>query len=104
MFKTDFPYQNITASFLPHSPTSSSQFQCVTAKNCIPLGWRCDGDDDCVDKSDEEPETCRLAGSLPPGGGFCPPNMHRCIGSDRCINISSLCDGKSDCADHSDEG
>lgn len=32
-------------------PTS---FQCRTSGFCVPLIWRCDGDQDCPDGSDEE--------------------------------------------------
>ena len=37
----------------------SNHFQCTNGR-CIPQIWRCDYDDDCGDRSDEQPvETCR---------------------------------------------
>lgn len=33
------------------------EFQCNNTL-CKPLGWRCDGEDDCGDNSDENPEDC----------------------------------------------
>lgn len=44
----------------------SGQFQCELTKQCIPMGWRCDGDVDCgrsdrfgEDTSDEDPLKCK---------------------------------------------
>lgn len=33
------------------------EFHCDNNK-CKPLMWRCDGEDDCGDSSDEDPELC----------------------------------------------
>jgi len=37
---------------------SDEEFRCVGDSRCIPLRWRCDGEKDCEDKSDEHPESC----------------------------------------------
>lgn len=31
----------------------TDMFKCKNGNSCIPLGWKCDGDFDCLDKSDE---------------------------------------------------
>lgn len=33
------------------------EFQCNNTL-CKPLAWKCDGEDDCGDNSDEDPEEC----------------------------------------------
>lgn len=38
-----------------HCP--QDEFQCNNTL-CKPLGWKCDGEDDCGDNSDENPEEC----------------------------------------------
>ncbi|XP_050504158.1 sortilin-related receptor-like isoform X12 [Diabrotica virgifera virgifera] len=125
-------------------PLSSTNFTCPSVGNscspehftcsnhfCIPRGWKCDGEDDCGDNSDEfqcSTQTC------PPsffvcGDGKCLPNYWRCDydtdcadGSDeakcprqnctegqfecengRCISSKWRCDGENDCRDGSDE-
>lgn len=35
-----------------------SQFTCASGQ-CIPKTWKCDGEPDCVDGSDEDPAFCR---------------------------------------------
>ena len=40
-----------------HHTCEPSSFQCHTG-HCIPLRWKCDGDDDCQDDSDEDPQFC----------------------------------------------
>ena len=46
------------------------EFQCNNTL-CKPLAWKCDGEDDCGDNSDENPEECGEAGGAGPraGGG-----------------------------------
>jgi low-density lipoprotein receptor-related protein 1 (alpha-2-macroglobulin receptor) len=66
-----------------------NQFECSN-KRCIPYVWRCDGDDDCGDKSDE-PSNCTTAA--------CPDNYLKCISTGRCVPTSWRCDGDRDCGD-----
>ncbi|XP_057669254.1 sortilin-related receptor-like [Diorhabda carinulata] len=123
------PLVNLTCPSVGNS-CSPEHFTCNNHL-CIPKGWKCDGEDDCGDGSDEFQcitETC------PPsfficGDGKCLPNYWRCDydtdcadGSDeancprqnctagqfacengRCISSKWRCDGENDCRDESDE-
>lgn len=46
-----------------HCPLDA--FQCNNML-CKPLSWRCDGEDDCGDNSDEDPEQCSKTPSFIP--------------------------------------
>lgn len=67
------------ATAAPASCAAAAQFACRSGE-CVHLGWRCDGDRDCKDKSDEAdcrkpppPRTARPRRPLPAGQKCGPP-------------------------------
>ncbi|XP_034358406.1 low-density lipoprotein receptor-related protein 8 isoform X12 [Arvicanthis niloticus] len=81
--------QGTTATPAACAPTT--QFTCRSGE-CIHLGWRCDGDRDCKDKSDEA--DCSL--------GPCGENEFQC-GDGTCVLAIKRCNQERDCLDGSDE-
>ncbi|XP_067027218.1 low-density lipoprotein receptor-like isoform X2 [Acropora muricata] len=72
---------------------SSDQFDCGDQR-CIPNIWKCDGEVDCANHSDER--GCSEA--------FCNPDTKfQCKTTERCIPKRWLCDSDDDCGDNSDE-
>lgn len=60
---------------------------------CIPIWWKCDGQKDCLDGSDE-PDLCPHR--------FCRLGQFQCRDGN-CTSPQALCNARQDCADGSDE-
>lgn len=73
------------------------EFQCNNTL-CKPLAWKCDGEDDCGDNSDENPEECGEAlrarveepqggagSQAPRGPAAAPGSLWLCAGSPVCV-------------------
>ncbi|KAF5282013.1 hypothetical protein FQA39_LY00537 [Lamprigera yunnana] len=123
------PYANKTCPKIA-STCGNGHFTCSNGV-CVPKGWRCDGEDDCGDESDEA--QCNIDTCAPNffvcGDGKCLPHYWRCdyerdcadgsdelncpkqnctsthfvCGNGRCISSRWRCDGENDCRDGSDE-
>ena len=77
------------------------EFNCSDSSMCIDKKWKCDGDFDCADHSDER--DCK--GTIFDGEGhLCSDTDFTCASGDECIHKTWACDGDQDCLDGSDEG
>ncbi|MCI4378615.1 hypothetical protein PGIGA_G00218000, partial [Pangasianodon gigas] len=72
---------------------SSTQYRCADNERCIPIWWKCDGQRDCRDGSDE-PSTCPLR--------HCRLGQFQC-NDGNCTSSHFLCNSNHDCPDGSDE-
>uniref|UniRef100_G1SDS2 Low density lipoprotein receptor n=1 Tax=Oryctolagus cuniculus TaxID=9986 RepID=G1SDS2_RABIT len=72
-------------------PSPRHEFHCGSGE-CVHASWRCDGDADCRDGSDER--DCAAA--------TCRPDEFQCSDG-TCIHGSRQCDQQQDCGDMSDE-
>ncbi|TWW70868.1 MAM and LDL-receptor class A domain-containing protein 1 [Takifugu flavidus] len=77
------------------------QYQCTYYFQCLPMSWRCDGELDCADKSDEESCPGQVPGTVPPQVG-CPTGQYQCLDSS-CVPSILRCDSVADCPEGEDE-
>ncbi|KAM7407483.1 hypothetical protein PAMA_003284 [Pampus argenteus] len=72
---------------------TSTQYRCANNERCIPIWWKCDGQRDCRDGSDE-PSTCPTR--------HCRLGQFQC-NDGNCTSPHFLCNSNQDCHDGSDE-
>ncbi|XP_041929828.1 low-density lipoprotein receptor-related protein 3 [Alosa sapidissima] len=86
---------------LGQSICQADEFLCGNGK-CVPRSWRCNGQDECGDQTDE-----RSCAAPPTDAPFdlCPRGSLACrLGpTTRCLPPERRCDGTSDCPDGTDE-
>nr|XP_006823232.1 PREDICTED: low-density lipoprotein receptor-related protein 2-like [Saccoglossus kowalevskii] len=87
----DFVLQSNQRECMPNC--SNTQYRCADNEKCIPLLWKCDGQADCRDASDE-PTSCPIR--------VCNPGWFQCDNFN-CTRSVWICDGDNDCGDMSDE-
>ncbi|XP_068434980.1 low-density lipoprotein receptor-related protein 3 isoform X2 [Clinocottus analis] len=86
---------------LGQSSCQSDEFLCGNGK-CLPRSWKCNGQDECGDATDERscspPPTEARPGLCPLGSLVCTEAQ-----STRCLPAALRCNGVRDCADGTDE-
>jgi low-density lipoprotein receptor-related protein 1 (alpha-2-macroglobulin receptor) len=83
---------------------TSQEFSCANGIECVAAYYRCDGVNDCLDKSDED--NCKTIKQRPTFNEttICDHPDRLCKVTNKCIRVDQLCDGRTDCPDKSDEG
>ncbi|XP_074522803.1 low-density lipoprotein receptor-related protein 3 isoform X2 [Halichoeres trimaculatus] len=86
---------------LGQSSCQSDEFLCGNGK-CLPRSWKCNGQDECGDASDERSCSPPPTEALP---GLCPYGSVPCTEaqSTRCLPAALRCNRARDCHDGSDE-
>ncbi|KAM9230178.1 MAM and LDL-receptor class A domain-containing protein 1 [Dugong dugon] len=78
------------------SPCEADQFSCIYILQCVPLTGTCNGQEECIDGSDE------MDCSLSPPPQLCSEMEFQCS-ANQCIPSLLLCDGVPDCHFNEDE-
>uniref|UniRef100_A0A3Q2C7L2 EGF-like domain-containing protein n=1 Tax=Cyprinodon variegatus TaxID=28743 RepID=A0A3Q2C7L2_CYPVA len=89
---------SVNPSYAPPPQCQPGEFACKNNR-CIQERWKCDGDNDCLDNSDETPDLCLGAVTH-----TCPADKFKCK-NNRCIPLLmfAVCSPDNDCGDNSDE-
>lgn len=90
-----------SAGHLGQSSCQSDEFLCGNGK-CLPRSWKCNGQDECGDATDERSCSPAPTETQP---GLCPFGSLSCTEaqSTRCLPAALRCNGVRDCPDGTDE-
>uniref|UniRef100_A0A669DX38 Low density lipoprotein receptor-related protein 8, apolipoprotein e receptor n=1 Tax=Oreochromis niloticus TaxID=8128 RepID=A0A669DX38_ORENI len=86
---------NVSVLYTAKKTCAATDFTCKNGQ-CLPARWRCDGEVECADGSDEADSICSRQ--------TCPPEKFDCGGAaSKCVSLSWRCDGERDCENGADE-